>query len=228
MIYGVIYKIENNINGMVYIGQTINNVEKYIKRVYISRGGEERIKIKNAIKKYGIENFKFVSIIDQAFSKDELDDKEIFWINYYNSINNGYNCKTGGSKGLHCDETKKKISNTKKGTKVWNKGIPMDESRKAMLINLSKGRTPWNKGSKMSQDVKEKVSASRKGKTSGINHPAAKIITIQNIHTKETHSGLVTELGKKFNFSYSNMINFGKTKGWVKIETLNGFTLTNP
>lgn len=48
-----------------------------------------------AIKKYGIENFDF-SIIEEC-SPDFLDERERYWISYYDSYNNGYNRTPGGS-----------------------------------------------------------------------------------------------------------------------------------
>ena len=54
--------------------------------------------ITRSIKKYGIENFIF-EIIDIANSKIELNDKEIFFINNYNSIKEGYNVTIGGDGG---------------------------------------------------------------------------------------------------------------------------------
>ena len=49
-----------------------------------------------AIKKYGIENFDF-EVIEEC-SKEQLNDKEIYWISYYDSCNldKGYNLTKGG------------------------------------------------------------------------------------------------------------------------------------
>jgi DNA invertase Pin-like site-specific DNA recombinase len=44
------------------------------------------------MKKYGIEHF-FVEEIEET---EELDDREIYWIKYYNSYENGYNATLGG------------------------------------------------------------------------------------------------------------------------------------
>lgn len=81
-----IYKITNNINGLCYIGQSI----------HIQRRWNEHCKpsstscIAKAIKKYGKENFSF-EVLEECETKD-LDIKEKYWIEYYNSIiPNGYN-----------------------------------------------------------------------------------------------------------------------------------------
>ena len=88
-----IYKIENLINGHCYIGQSIN-IELRWKR------HREAIKTSDyplylSIRKYGIENFSFEII--QECSIDELDELEVYWIQYYDSYYNGYNQTPGGS-----------------------------------------------------------------------------------------------------------------------------------
>jgi len=113
-IYGIIYKCTNIVNGKIYIGQTINTLEKRI------IGHIHNIKHKsnyfhNALNKYGQKNFIW-EIIDEAFSKDELDLKEIRWIKYYNSFGeNGYNLTSGGSDNFKVSKSlKNKQSNRSK------------------------------------------------------------------------------------------------------------------
>lgn len=100
MAFGIIYKITCIPNGKVYIGQTIRTLESRFKR-HINEAlktDNPRIKFQRAIKKYGEENFT-VEKIDEAFSKEELDEKEKYWISKYDSINTGYNTATGGEGG---------------------------------------------------------------------------------------------------------------------------------
>lgn len=96
---GFIYKITNTINGKSYIGQTIQNVKerfyqhcatKYSKAV-------SNMAIHRAIKKYGKSNFT-VEVIEEIDSAN-LNDRERYWIKYYNSYNNGYNSTKGGQDG---------------------------------------------------------------------------------------------------------------------------------
>ena len=84
----VIYKITNNINEKIYIGKDSSNKKNYY-------GSGEAIK--NSIKKYGKDNFS-KEIIDYAVSLEELNNKEIYWIKFYNSMNPkiGYNRSSGG------------------------------------------------------------------------------------------------------------------------------------
>lgn len=112
-VYGIIYKIENLVNGKVYIGQTTqgfnkryNRSGKDIERVYKTHKKCEKSNIRHnhhllkSIEKYGFDNFKVDKIIDYAFSEYELDIKEKCWIQYYDSFYNGYNMTLGGDSAM--------------------------------------------------------------------------------------------------------------------------------
>lgn len=87
----VIYKITNMVNGKSYIGQTINTVEERWKRhQQDALTGRLNTHFARAIRKYSPKNFQ-VSIIEQVNSQEELTKREQYWINYYNSIKEGYN-----------------------------------------------------------------------------------------------------------------------------------------
>lgn len=108
MSIGYIYKITNNINGKIYIGQTANFYEirwnehksKAFNKNYEGYG----ISLYRAFRKYGLNNFLFeiVEICDIS----ELDNREIYWIKFYDSYSSGYNETLGGSgsKLLQLDE----------------------------------------------------------------------------------------------------------------------------
>lgn len=135
----IIYKITNNINGKVYIGQTISNLDK--------RWGEHLADAKmkrttsylhNAINKYGKENF-YKKII--WFAKDiyELNIYEKFWIKYYKSENRnmGYNIQSGGTNSSHSKLTKNSISRANKGHVVSL--VTREKIRKGHLKTKRKG-----------------------------------------------------------------------------------------
>ena len=87
--FGKIYKIYNSINNKVYIGQTTQKLGTRFSRH--KQTNEMRCPhLCNAMAKYGKNNF-FIEEIDVAKSKEELDKKEFYWINFYDSIKNGYN-----------------------------------------------------------------------------------------------------------------------------------------
>lgn len=91
-----IYKRTNLINGKVYIGQTIQEPKK---RWNVEDQSNQEIG--KAVRKYGKENFKN-EIIDIAKDRNELNQKERYWIKYYDSNNSdkGYNKTQGGSGGI--------------------------------------------------------------------------------------------------------------------------------
>ena len=85
-----IYKVTNKINGKVYIGQSVDIGRRWHQHMT----AEDDIYFHKAIQKYGVENFEW-EVIEQCKKKD-LDEREIYWIEYYDSFNNGYNCTKGG------------------------------------------------------------------------------------------------------------------------------------
>lgn len=114
--YGIIYKIQNKINGKVYIGQTVND--------FARRYGNNFSQCKNRymkedIKKYGVESFEVIEKLDCAYSKEELDELEIKYIKEYDSTNRekGYNIDLGGHNSLHTPETIEAIRKANLGEK---------------------------------------------------------------------------------------------------------------
>src|SRR3989304_5091048 len=101
----VIYIITNLVNGKIYIGQDSKN-----RSWYFGSGSVLNL----AIEKYGKENFK-KEILESCNSQEQLNEREIYWIRFYNSRNRkiGYNISEGGGgcKGYkHKESFKKKIS----------------------------------------------------------------------------------------------------------------------
>lgn len=91
---GIIYKIVNDINDKVYIGQTIMSMNRRWnghKKSALSSSAP----LYRAMRKYGIEHFH-PEIIEEC-PTDILDEREIYWIKKYNSYGNtGYNATRGG------------------------------------------------------------------------------------------------------------------------------------
>ena len=92
---GIIYKVENTENGMVYIGATSKDVETR-KQDHLSKvNKDKRFKFQEAIGTYGPEAFSWEQI-DTASSNDELAQKEKEYIVKYDSKSSGYNSDEGG------------------------------------------------------------------------------------------------------------------------------------
>jgi group I intron endonuclease len=174
-----IYKTTNLINNKIYIGKS----SKEFNPNYFGSGSM----LKSSIKKYGKENFSN-EILETCLNLKELDNREIFWISEYNSIDPkiGYNISKGGSGGdtytnnpnypqiieklkkrKHTEESKKKISENNwqsrnKGARtgsVWGK----EQREKMEKIWKEKGGSMKNKSH--TEETKLKISELKKGKS---------------------------------------------------------------
>ena len=199
-----IYKITNLINSKLYVGQSsknINESESYY--------GSGKI-IKRSIEKYGIENFK-KEILCKCDSKEELDTKEIYWIEKLNSmIPIGYNLTNGGGGVVgykHTDEAIIKMS--KASTEMWtsqdylDKILPTrnahwtDERKLSRSTRMSGSQNPMY-GKKHSEEAKLKVSEANTGNTwseerklkYGQEHTGENNTFYGKTHTKETREKL--------------------------------------
>ena len=97
---GVIYIITNKVNGKQYVGQTIQPLNVRFNRhcqYYSSSSGESKMVIKQAIHKYGRKNFT-IEILEEC-EQQLLDEREMYYINFYDTFNNGYNSTLGGKLG---------------------------------------------------------------------------------------------------------------------------------
>ena len=88
---GYIYLITNKINGKQYVGQTARDIWTRFEEHCSNTHGSA---IGNAIQKYGYANFSLQEL--EAVELERLDEREIFWIDHYNTYQNGYNKNKGG------------------------------------------------------------------------------------------------------------------------------------
>lgn len=161
----IIYRTRNLINDKIYIGKDKYNNPKYL--------GSGKL-LHQAIKKYGIENFK-KEIICEIDNLKELNELEIFWINEENSITpNGYNISLGGAGGdtLSNHPDKDKIF---KEHSIWMKNYennPWKNKSEETKQKISKTLKQKYKnkenhpcyGKKLSEETKQKIGKSNKGK----------------------------------------------------------------
>ena len=108
----IIYKIVNNINGKIYIGQTKHSLSKRI----AGHIKDNSTPVQKALNKYGLESFT-IFVIDHADSKAVIDEKERYWIRVLKSNQRayGYNMTAGGDGLVNpSKKVRSKISNTLK------------------------------------------------------------------------------------------------------------------
>jgi group I intron endonuclease len=157
----IVYKTTNLINGKFYIGQDLHNNSNYL---------GSGLMLNNAIKKYGKENFH-KEIIEVCNSKEELNEREKFWIKELNSQDReiGYNIADGGSGGdtftncINKEERRLKYKENGKNQCSIRGGFSPDPiKRKELAIKANKDRQM--KGYKHSEETKAKIGDAHRGK----------------------------------------------------------------
>ena len=96
-----IYKIKNIVNGKIYIGQSVNidkRFQQHRSNYKNPNSKQYECPLYEDMRKYGIENFDFEAIEECA--EEELDEKEIYYIKYFQSLENGYNRNAGGKNAV--------------------------------------------------------------------------------------------------------------------------------
>lgn len=208
----IIYKTTNLINGKIYIGRDTKNNSKYL--------GSGKI-LKNAILKYGKNNFK-KEILEFGTSNFDLNEKEIKWIEFYNSTNPeiGYNITKGGTGGRTYNKKIYQYSLDGNFIKKWNSisecsfTLKLDNS---CLSKAAKGELIKH-GDFMWRYVKHnKINPYHDNKSTPILQK-----TINNIKIKKWNS--INEIEKKLKYDVSNIIASIKRNGtaygyrWEKIN----------
>lgn len=90
-----IYKLTNLTNGMVYVGQANDLASRFVQHVKKGIGAENpgSNKLYQAMLECGAENFTFEVI--ELCEEEQLNDKEKYWIEFFNGIDFGYNMRIG-------------------------------------------------------------------------------------------------------------------------------------
>lgn len=127
----LIYIIRNKINDKVYIGQTCNSIRErflqHTKPSVVKKRGT--YKLYNAISKYGKENF-YYELLEENIDSDDADNKEIYYIDKYDSYENGYNSTRGGD-----SKTISKVQDIILLKELFEKKVSMKEIAKIFNVN---------------------------------------------------------------------------------------------
>jgi hypothetical protein len=132
---GIIYKITNLINNKIYIGLT----KKKIEERFSQHKRNNKSLISKAIKKYKKTNF-IIEELYFSFSREDLEEKEIYFIKYFNSMSpNGYNLTSGEEKEkIYTKEVLIKLSKAKKGKKCIAQSIKMLGRKQSLEVRNKK------------------------------------------------------------------------------------------
>lgn len=115
---GFIYKIWNEVNDNLYIGQTICPLQsRWSKHKQDAKTRETHLYL--AMRKYGIDKFHIEQI--EEVPDSELNDREVYWISFYNSYYDGYNSTLGGDSGNKYEVSLQDIEG------LWTQGYGISE-----------------------------------------------------------------------------------------------------
>lgn len=146
----IIYKLENKVNGKIYIGQTKVKLSRRIAH-HIT---DNKFPVEKAFNKYGLESFT-LSVIDEADSRDILNEKERYWIKFFDCrLPKGYNCTNGGEGAEGYKHTTEALEKMRKA-QTGRKHSP-EHCRNAGL-----GR----RGMSLSEETRRRMSVAHKGKS---------------------------------------------------------------
>lgn len=216
----IIYKAENLINGKVYIGQTIRSLKDRMKQHRFQRADGI---ISRAIKQHGIQSFVFITI-DTAMDRRSLNQKEKYWITYYNSkYPNGYNLTDGGdgTPGHKVsDETKYKLRLANKG-----KSLSAEHRLKISIAHKGKGVTKEarlhmslsHRGIPLPETTKKKMGIARSGDKNG----SAKLTWGQVREIRELYKQggyTLKKLGDLYQVGLGSIHPIIHNKSWVEVN----------
>lgn len=236
----LIYKYENKINHKKYIGQTKNFTRRQYEHLRSSILGYDNFTFHKAIKKYGIENFD-VEIVCYCNSKEELNEKEIYYIDYYKSFisDGGYNLTRGGD-GLigfiQSNLQRKKTSERLMGNKYSVGYIATIEQRRK-ISEAHKGKKKPQCGWVHTEEQKKQMSI--KMKERGFTKEHREKINLKNYENRDkqiykfiniiTNEEIILspyDFSKQYNIDRSSVtkLKLGKVKickGWILKEAVN-------
>ena len=109
----VIYAYKRkDINKIVYVGQTINLNNRHYRHIKIDPWDdtlkEYSYPLSRGIRKYGANNYELI-VLEDNLLREQLNEREKYWIQYYDTYYNGYNQSLGGSNPVIVTHTEDEI-----------------------------------------------------------------------------------------------------------------------
>ena len=153
-----IYAVTNTTNGKIYIGQTCQNLDRYL-RSDVTRallhGEDRKPHLYNAIRKYGAEAF-VIRLLVKALDKEQADKLEQFFIRTLETQNRdiGHNVAAGGSGSFGYERTFSKEHRAKLAA-IWTGRKHSEATKEKMRLSAL--------GKPKSAEHREKLSKAKMG-----------------------------------------------------------------
>lgn len=196
--------ITNNIDEKKYIGQAID--VQYRWKQHIRNSKHNKLKSRYlyaAFNKYGIENF-LLEVIESDVSEEIINDREKYWIAYYQTFApNGYNLTHGGEGSLGRKQTEKTRKKMSDKSRKWH-----DENNE-LFQEIIKGRNMDN--TRSSETIKKRTNSWKsnpENKEKFVNN-AKKYRKTETDEQKQKRYAKSTQVKKEKGYDFYNF-SFGK------------------
>lgn len=212
-----IYKFTNKINHKVYIGKSQNLEQRYQshKRNYNNKNLQDyNTKFYRALRKYGFNNFDY-EIIEQSndFTNEEINEKEKYYIQLYNSIYNGYNIQAGGEDtAVPRKLTEQQILEIKtllSTSTILFKDIANKYNVSDSLISMINSGATWNNIGSYTYPIRINNCNNTGGKNPKAKITDEEVLELREYFVNHTLDEVYTKYGQNHSFSEIKKICYG-------------------
>ncbi len=214
-----LYTIENQVNGKQYIGISSNVARRWLRH----KSGQGSKLVYQAIKKYGLDLFKFDILCEGC--EEDIKKLEIAVIEKLSTIApRGYNLTAGGEGVVgyrHSEETRRKMGESRTGKRNGMHDKKHSEEARRKMGESHTGKRNGMHGKKHSEETRRKIAAKAKGrKQKGSAHPLARRVLVGGVEY-----GCIKDaakaIGMKANALRARMSRYNKTSwpsGWRYLD----------
>lgn len=162
---GIIYGWYNMKSGKWYVGQTIHPERRFNQHINNAVNKRDNTHFHRALLKYPLDTWVYC-ILEDNILRENLNMREMDWIEYYDSFYDGYNMTSGGeTNSIISDEIKKKIGESHKRCNLSKETLNKMSIAQRGPNNPMYGKPSPRKGIhfKLTEETKRKISESNKG-----------------------------------------------------------------